>query len=63
MSKPPYPYDPVTGTILLPDPIKEELRRLIARGDKIGAMKRVLELTGAGLKISKDYVDGLAKSK
>ena len=61
MSKPPYPYDPVTGTILLPDPIKEELRRLIARGDKIGAMKRVLELTGAGLKISKDYVDGLAR--
>jgi ribosomal protein L7/L12 len=61
MSKPPYPYDPVTGTILLPDSIKEELRRMIARGEKIEAMKRVLELTGAGLKISKDYVDGLAK--
>ncbi len=61
MSKPPYPYDPVTGTILLPDPIKEELRRMIARGEKIEAMKRVLELTGAGLKISKDYVDGLAR--
>ena len=61
MSKPPYPYDQVTGTILLPDPIKEELRRMIARGEKIEAMKRVLELTGAGLKISKDYVDELAR--
>ncbi len=63
MSKPTYPYDPVTGQILLPDPIKEELRRMIARGEKIEAMKRVLELTGAGLKISKDYVDELARQR
>lgn len=36
-----------------------ELSALLARGNTIGAIKRVRELTGMGLKEAKDYVDGL----
>ena len=38
-----------------------EIRRLITGGNTIAALKRVRELTGAGLKVSKDYVDRLAQ--
>ena len=36
-----------------------EVRLLVQRGNKIAAVKRVRELTGWGLKESKDYVDRL----
>lgn len=36
-----------------------EIRRLLAEGNKIQAIKRVRELTGLGLKEAKDYVDRL----
>ncbi len=54
-----YPYDERTNRISLPAEIEKELRQLVATGNKIEAMRRVLQLTGAGLKVSKDYVDQL----
>lgn len=57
--KPVYPYDPKTGAIQLPDDIVAELKFLLLAGNKPAAVKRVAELTGAGLRMSKDYVDGL----
>jgi hypothetical protein len=57
--KPLYPYNKKTNTILLPDEIVADLKFLILAGNKVEALKRVAELTGAGLRVSKDYVDGL----
>jgi len=56
-----YPYNKETNTIELPPKVERELRRLIMRGEKIEAVKQVTELTGAGLRVSKGYVDGLIK--
>ena len=58
-SSQPYPYNERTNTVKLPPDIEKELRQLVAAGNKIEAMKHVLQLTGAGLKVSKDYVDQL----
>src|SRR5262249_9211950 len=57
----PFPYNKSTHTISLPAQIERELRRLVSTGNKVEAMKRVISLTGAGLRVSKDYVDQLAK--
>ena len=57
----PFPYSEKTNTIRLPAQIERELRGLISTGKKVEAMKRVISLTGAGLRVSKDYVDQLAK--
>ena len=57
----PFPYNIRTHTISLPAQIERELRRLVSTGKKVEAMKRVISLTGAGLRVSKDYVDTLAK--
>ena len=57
----PFPYHAKTNTISLPAQIERELRSLISTGKKVEAMKRVISLTGAGLRVSKDYVDRLAK--
>jgi len=57
----PFPYNIRTHTISLPAQIERELRRLVSTGNKVEAMKRVISLTGAGLRVSKDYVDTLAK--
>ena len=57
----PYPYNARTHTISLPAPIERELRHLVSSGKKVEAMKRVISLTGAGLRVSKDYVDRLAQ--
>jgi ribosomal protein L7/L12 len=60
MAKPKKPYDDKrTDAITLPKEVEEELRQLVARGRRFEAMQRVLKLTGAGLKRSKDYVDNL----
>ena len=61
--KPLFPYDTQTDVIRLPHDIKEELRRLVLTGKKVEAVKRVTELTGAGLRVSKDYVDSLANQR
>ncbi len=39
--------------------IEDEIRSLISQGKNIEAIKRAVELTGKGLKVSKDYVDSL----
>jgi hypothetical protein len=57
--EPLYPYDKKTNTIRLPDKIVTDLKFLILAGNKVEALKRVAELTGAGLRASKDYVDDL----
>jgi hypothetical protein len=60
--EPLYPYDQKTNTIALPDDLEEEVRQLVLSGRKPAAMKRVIELTGAGLRVSKDYVDSLVNA-
>ncbi len=62
-STPPYPYDPKTDTITLPVDVQNEVVKLVAAGNKVAAIQRVLQLTGAGLKISKDYVDTLERTR
>jgi len=57
--KPLYPYDKKTGKIELPEDVVADLKFLLLVGRKPEALKRVAELTGAGLRVSKDYVDGL----
>ncbi len=57
--KPQYPYDRKTDSIHLPPEIVEDLKFTVVMGNKVAAVKRVAELTGAGLRLSKDYVDGL----
>ena len=59
----PFPYHAKTHTINLPAQIERELRGLVSTGKKVEAMKRVISLTGAGLRVSKDYVDQLAKGQ
>jgi ribosomal protein L7/L12 len=56
-----YPYDKKTNTIHLPDKIVADLKFLLLAGNKPAAVKRVAELTGAGLRMSKDYVDNLIR--
>ena len=58
-SAPPYPYNEKLG-IELPEAIEQSIQVLVQSGRKVEAVQRVLKLTGAGLKISKDYVDGLS---
>jgi ribosomal protein L7/L12 len=57
--KPVYPYDAKTGQIHLPRNIEQKLRQLALAGNKPEAVKQVARLTGAGLRLSKDYVDSL----
>jgi ribosomal protein L7/L12 len=57
--KPLYPFDKKTGKIELPEDIVADLKFFLLVGNKPAAVKRVAELTGAGLRMSKDYVDGL----
>ena len=56
---PTYPYDKKLKIIQLPKHIEHDLKRLVSAGRKAEAVKKVAELTGAGLRVSKDYVDGL----
>ena len=46
--------------ITLPPLEREEIEQLILSGSKIAAVIKVRQLTGAGLKEAKDYVDSLA---
>ena len=60
--KPKYPYDRKTDTIQLPPEIIEDLKFILLTGNKVAAVKRVAELSGAGLRVSKDFVDELYRS-
>ncbi len=57
--EPPYPYDEQKETIRLPKTVQQELKTLVSSGKKVQAIKRVVDLTGAGLRVAKDYVDTL----
>jgi ribosomal protein L7/L12 len=59
--KPVYSYNQKTNEIHLPDEIVADLKFLLLAGNKVAAVQRVAELTGAGLRISKDYVDALLR--
>lgn len=52
-----YPYDKKTGKIKLPPELELEIANIVKNGDVVGAMRKVMDLTGAGLKFSKEYVD------
>ena len=54
-----YPYDKSTDTISLPPALEKDILNLaVTKGVPI-AMKKVMDLTGAGLKVSKNYIDNL----
>ncbi|HEY0603160.1 MAG TPA: ribosomal protein L7/L12 [Herpetosiphonaceae bacterium] len=58
--------EPVAAESLrfVPDPaFEQEIRQLLTQRQKIEAIKRVRELTGMGLKESKDYVDALERQR
>ena len=57
--EPKYPYNKKTGKITLPEEVESEIRQLAEAGKVPLAVQKVLELTGAGLRISKEYVDTL----
>jgi ribosomal protein L7/L12 len=57
---PKYPLDEATGAVKLPHDVVVELKRLIGSRKRIEAVQLVTQLTGAGLRVSKDYVDALA---
>ena len=56
-----YPYDKRTNTISLPPEVKQEIQHLVMQGRRPEALKKVANLTGASLRISKDYIDDLAE--
>jgi hypothetical protein len=56
---PPYPYDEKQNLIRIPEEIEQQLRKLVQSGEKVEAIRQVTILTGAGLRVSKDYVDSL----
>ena len=54
-----YPVNEKTGKIELPDDVIADLKFFLLTGNKPAAVKRVCELTGVGLRASKDFVDAL----
>jgi ribosomal protein L7/L12 len=59
---PPYPIDPQTNKIRLPGKIRQEVREQLKQQGKPAAIQQVMTLTGAGLRVSKDYVDKLEET-
>ena len=55
-------YNRKAGKLVLTKDMDEELKQLIRAGRKVEAVKRVLNWTHAGLKVSKEYVDDLAQN-
>lgn len=51
--------NPSGGTPAVAPPSEAGVRRLLAAGDKIGAIKQYRELTGLGLKEAKDAVEAM----
>lgn len=56
--EPIYPYDKVTNTISFPAEVENNIK-LLRKNDKVAAVKEVTRLSGAGLRLSKKYVDNL----
>ena len=57
----PFPYDDENSVLRLPQETVDKLRELLLAGRKIEAVRRVTQLTGAGLRVSTDYVDSLMR--
>jgi hypothetical protein len=57
--EPTYPYDRETRKVILPKNIENEIYQMAIKLGKPKAIKKVAELTGAGLRVSKNYVDNL----
>lgn len=50
----------IAKQIGVPEPsVDEEIKNLVANGEKIKAIKKYRDLTGVGLKEAKDYIDKL----
>jgi len=60
---PTNPYDKRTGKITLPPEVEQEIRQLVLSGKKVEAVQRLVHLTGAGLKVSKDYADTFERKR
>ena len=58
-----YPYDKSRNTISLPPEVRKEIGYLVMQGRKPEALKKVANITGASLRISKDYIDDLAEAR
>ena len=54
-----YPFDPKRNLIRIPKGVEDRLRQLAQNGEKIEAVKQITRLTGASLRVSKDYIDNL----
>jgi ribosomal protein L7/L12 len=54
-----YPVNKKTGKIELPEDVIADLKFFLLVGNNPAAIKRVCELTGVGLRMSKEFVDGL----
>ena len=54
-----YPVNEKTANIELPKDVIADLKFFLLVGNKPAAVKRVCELTGVGLRVSKDFVDSL----
>ena len=54
-----YPPNKKTGKIELPEDVIADLKFFLLVGNKPAAVKRTAELTGASLRMSKDFVDSL----
>ena len=61
--EPKYPYDKETKQIRLPNNIENEIYQIALKENKPKAIRKVTELTGAGLRVSKNYVDNLLMNK
>ena len=59
-SVPLFPYEKRTNTISLPAEVEREILHLVLKGNKSEALKKVVNLTGANLRMSKDYIDNLS---
>ena len=57
-----YPVNKKKGKIELLEDAIADLNLFLLVGDKAAAVKRVAELTGAGLRMSKDQVDSIQRA-
>ena len=48
-----YPYDKKTGKVELPPELELEIATIVKSGDVVGAMKKVMDLTGLWFKVLK----------
>lgn len=58
-ASPQFTLPPLPTPDGIPPEVVAELRRMVADGQKIQAIKRLRELTGSGLAEAKDWVDRL----